>query len=254
MPRASRIKSESGIYHIMMRGINRQTLFFDDNDCTKFIHTLQKYREICGYNLYAYCLMGNHLHLLLQERDESLETVMRRICGSYVFWYNKKYDRVGYLFQDRFKSEPIEDDTYFLVVLRYIFQNPLRAGITDNIKNYRRSNYKDYIEKNKMTDSDFVLNIFNAMDREKAVKNFIEYINQENGDECMDMPEKRQLTDDEAMKIIKYYCKIEQAIDIQNFDKQKRNLYLRKLKEDYNLSIRQIERLTGISRGIIQKI
>ncbi len=138
--------------------------------------------------------------------------------------------------------------------MRYIFQNPLRAGITDNIKNYRWSNYKDYIEKNKITDNDFVLNIFNAVDREKAVKNFIEYINQENGDECMDMPEKRQLTDDEAMKIIKYYCKIEQTIDIQNFDKQKRNLYLRKLKEDYNLSIRQIERLTGISRGIIRKI
>jgi len=254
LPRASRLKSESGIYHIIMRGINRQTLFFDDVDCTKFIQTLQKYRDICGYKLYAYCLMGNHLHLLLQEGTEPLENVMRRICGSYVFWYNKKYDRIGYLFQDRFKSEPVEDDTYFLVVLRYIFQNPLRAGITDNIKTYKWSNYKDYIEKNQMTDIDFVLNLFNAMNREKAVKNFIEYINKENSDECMDMPEKRQLTDEEAMKIIELYCNVKNGIDLQKIEIEKRDAYLRRLRNEHNLSIRQIERLTGISRGIIQKI
>ena len=113
MPRAARIKSKSRIYHIIMRGINRQTLFEDEEDCAKFIQTLQKYREICEYKLYAYCLMGNHLHVLLKEDNEPLETVMRRICGSYVLWYNKKYDRVGYLFQDRFKSEPVEDEIYF---------------------------------------------------------------------------------------------------------------------------------------------
>jgi len=73
----------------------------------------------------------------MREGKEPLETVMRRICGSYVFWYNKKYDRIGYLFQDRFKSEPVEDDVYFLVVLRYIFQNPIKAGITNRVKNYK---------------------------------------------------------------------------------------------------------------------
>ncbi|KJR48439.1 MULTISPECIES: transposase [Desulfosporosinus] len=63
MPRAARIKSKSGIYHIIMRGINRQTLFEDEEDCAKFIQTLQKYKEICEYNEYTYWLMGNHLHL-----------------------------------------------------------------------------------------------------------------------------------------------------------------------------------------------
>ncbi|MEW9124891.1 MAG: transposase, partial [Thermotaleaceae bacterium] len=118
MPRMPRIKSKSGIYHIVMRGINRQTVFEDEEDCHKFIQTLQKYREISAYKLYAYCLMGNHIHLLLKEDKEPLETVMRRICGSYVLWYNKKHGRVGYLFQDRFKSEAVEDDAYFLTVLR----------------------------------------------------------------------------------------------------------------------------------------
>ena len=90
MPRVPRSRSKSGIYHIIMRGINRQSIFEDEEDCVRFIETLQKYKEICEYKLYAYCLMGNHLHLLLMEGKEPLEQVMRRICGSYVFWYNRK--------------------------------------------------------------------------------------------------------------------------------------------------------------------
>ena len=73
MQRASRIRSKSGIYHIIMRGINRQTIFEDEEDYEKFIETLKKYKEICGYELYAYCLMGNHLHILLKEGKELLE-------------------------------------------------------------------------------------------------------------------------------------------------------------------------------------
>ncbi len=253
MPRTARLKSKNGIYHIIMRGINRQNLFEDEGDCTKFIQTMQRYKEICEYKLYAYCLMGNHLHLLLMEGKEPLETVMRRICGSYVLWYNNKYDRVGYLFQDRFKSEPVEDDTYFLTVLRYIFQNPLKARIVTKIQNYTWTNYIDYIEGNNRTDTDFVLNFFST-DRERAITSFIEYINIENADECMDISEKRRVTDDDARKVIKAHCKVTNAIDVQKFDISIRNLYIKDLKESYGLSIRQIERLTGISRGIIQRV
>ena len=254
VPRAARTKSKTAIYHIIMRGINRQTLFEDEEDCVKFIQTLKKYREICEYKLFAYCLMGNHLHLLLMEGKEPLETVMRKICGSYVLWYNKKYGRIGYLFQDRFKSEPVEDDEYFLTVLRYIFQNPIKAGIVTEIQNYSWANYIDYVEgiSNK-TDTGFALNFFNA-DREKAVRSFTEYINKENSDKCLDIPEKHQLTDDDAINIIKDHCKVDHAIDLQKLNVNKRNAYLKDLKEGYGLSIRQIERLTGISRGIIQRI
>ncbi len=80
--------------------------------------------------------MDNHIHILLEEDQEPLATIMRRICSSYVLWYNKKYDIVGYLFQDRFKSEPIEDEAYFPTVLRYIFRNPLKAPLVKEIKDY----------------------------------------------------------------------------------------------------------------------
>lgn len=253
MPRAARIKSNSGIYHIIMRGINRQTLFEDEEDCKKFIQTIQRYKEMCEYKIYAYCLMDNHLHLLLKEGKEPLETVMRRLCGSYVFWYNRKYGRVGYLFQDRYKSEPVEDKEYFLGIIRYIFRNPIKAGIVTNVQNYKWNNYMDYIKGINQTEIDFVLNLFN-INREKAIRIFIEHINKDYDDKCMDIQENQRLTDDDARKIIKTQCKIDHAIDIQKFDIAKRNLYLKELKERYGLSIRQIERLTGISRGVIQRI
>jgi len=80
--------------------------------------------------------MGNHIHLLLKEGKESLATSMKRISTSYVYYYNWQYDRKGHLFQDRYKSEPVEDDAYFLTVLRYIHQNPLKAGLSDDISSY----------------------------------------------------------------------------------------------------------------------
>lgn len=252
MPRVARTKSASGIYHIIMRRINRRILFEEEEDRVRFIQTLQKYREICEYKLYAYCLMGNHLHLLLKEGKEPLATIMRRICGSYVLWYNRKYGRIGYLFQDRFKSEPIEDDTYFLSVLRYIFRNPVEAGIVAEVQDYSWTNYTDYVEGSSRTDTDFALSIFHA-DREKAIGSFIEFINRENDDKCLDISEKRRITDDDAIKIIKERCEVDCVMDIQKFDANKRNSCLKDLKEVHGLSIRQIERLTGIGRGIIQR-
>jgi putative transposase len=177
---------------------------------------------------------------------------MRRICGSYVYWYNRKYDRIGNLFQDRYKSEPVEDETYFMVVLRYIFQNPVKAGIVVSVEDYEWSNYKEYLIKNRMTDVDFVFDIFNK-NRELAINSFIEFINKKNEDTCMDIREKKRITDKEASIIIKEHCKIDNAIDLQKLDIPTRNIYLKELKEKHNLSIRQIERLTGINRGIVAK-
>ena len=199
MPRVSRIRSKSGIYHIIMRGINCQTIFEDEEDYERFIETLKKYRETCGYELYAYCLMGNHLHILLKEGKELLEQVMRRICGSYVYWYNQKYERIGNLFQDRYVSEPVEDDTYFLTAIRYIFQNPVKAELVASTKDYMWSNYNEYLIKNKMTDVNFVLDMFNN-NREIATKSFIEFINKPNEDTCLDIKENYRITDKDARK------------------------------------------------------
>ena len=84
-----------GIYHVMLRGINRQTIFEDNEDRIKFLDTLARYRDDCGFELYSYCLMGNHVHLLMKEVVEPISGIIKRICSSYVYWYNAKYKRCG---------------------------------------------------------------------------------------------------------------------------------------------------------------
>ena len=157
MPRQARKKSESGIYHVMLRGINGQLIFEDKQDKEKFLLTLKTYKAISEYKIFAYCLMSNHIHLLLKVEKEDLDLVIKRIAGSYVYWYNWKYKRRGHLFQDRFKSEPVEDDAYFLTVVRYIHQNPLKSGICKKVGNYEYSSYKEYIENSNITDTEFCL-------------------------------------------------------------------------------------------------
>ena len=102
MPRRARKQSETGIYHVMLRGIDRQLIFEDSEDYIWFLDIVEECREVCNFQLYAYCLMGNHVHLLLKVQDEGLETIFKRIGGRYVYYYNVKYQRVGHLFQDRF--------------------------------------------------------------------------------------------------------------------------------------------------------
>ncbi len=145
MPRVARRKSSTGIYHVILRGINHQTIFEDDEDYLRLLHTLEKYREKSGFTLYAYCLMGNHIHLLMKEAAEDLGVIFKRIGASYVYQYNRKYRRRGPLFQGRFRSEVVEDDRYFLTVVRYIHQNPLRAGMVKEIANYPWSSYWEYV-------------------------------------------------------------------------------------------------------------
>ena len=245
MPRQARRKSESGIYHIMLRGINQQQIFEDEEDGFRFLETLSKYKEQCGYEIYAYCLMGNHVHILLKEGKENLTLVLKRIAGSYVYWYNWKYRRCGHLFQDRFKSEPVEDDAYFLTVIRYIHQNPIKAGICKNIDGYKFSSYNEYINKPNLVNVDFCLGI---IDKEQ----FIEFNNEFNDDICLDIRDDDfRLTDDEALKIIWKICKCKSVSDFQKLDKIKRNYYIEKLYK-HGLSIRQISRLTGLSRKIVE--
>jgi len=113
MPRTRRIKSETGIYHVVLIGNNKQTIFEDEEDNKMFLITLKQFRKKSGYSILGYCLMGNHVHLLMKTGEESIGQCFRRIGASYVYWYNLKYFRVGHLFQDRFKSEVVETEEYF---------------------------------------------------------------------------------------------------------------------------------------------
>lgn len=252
MPRTARRKSISGIYHIILRGINRQTIFEDKEDAEKFLQTIKDCKMKSGYKLYGYCSMGNHIHLLIKEEKEDLGIIMRRIGARYVYWYNWKYNRYGHLFQDRYKSEVVENESYFLTVLRYIHQNPLKAGLVKDIKEYRWSSYSEFIEKNIIVDIDFVLDLFNK-DRKKAVDNFKTFHEISCNDNCLDIEDKRRVKDNQAIEIIRRLCHVSHCSELQILERNKRNKCIKIIKE-YGLPTRQIARLTGVSRGIILKI
>jgi len=248
MPRSTRKQSKTGVYHIIIRGINKQDIFQDDEDKKVYLDRLSRYKNESVFELYAYCLMRNHIHLLVKEVDESISGIMKRIGTSYVYWYNNKYDRVGHLFQDRFKSETIEDDAYLLAVVRYIHQNPVKVG--SSIEDW--TSYSDYFKGHGLTDTKFIMSFFGD-DIMKQREAFITYMNEDNTTESMEYENQQRLTDEEAkMCVMKIGC-VQYCQEIQNFDKQSRNIVLKKLKDE-GLSIRQLEKLTGINRGIIQKV
>ncbi len=248
MPRSPRKLGESGIYHVMLRGINQQVIFEDDEDYSKFIELIAKYKELCQYKVFAFCLMSNHIHLLLKVEEYNLESIMKRIAGSYAYWYNHKYYRTGHLFQDRFKSEPVEDDAYFLTVLRYIHQNPLAVKMINELYEYKYSSYFDYYNgESELVDMNFA---FSILDRDK----FVEFSNQINNDICLDVVERKsKLNDVDAKEIIKQISKCDNSMEFREIDKEQRDRYIKKFKE-LGLSIRQISRLTGTSKGIIERI
>ena len=232
----------------MLRGINQQVIFEDDEDYIKFIETLKDYKAVSEYKVFAYCLMSNHIHILLKVEKEDLDLIMKRLAGSYVYWYNWKYYRKGHLFQDRFRSEPVEDDSYFLTVLRYIHQNPVKAGLVKNVDEYKYSSYNDYINENgTLIDYEFAFSLIKKDE-------FINFNKESNEDYCLDIDEQKfRLSDNDAKILIEKISKCKTSIEFQNLSIEKRNTYIKKLK-DNGLSIRQICRLTGISFSIVRKI
>lgn len=247
MPRQARKKSESGIYHVMLRGINQQQIFEDEEDYEKFLQILRECKAVSGFKLFAYCLMGNHIHLLIQPEQEPLEQVFKRIGGRYVYWYNVKYQRVGHLFQDRFKSEPVEDDSYFLMVIRYIHQNPVKAGICNAIEDYKYSSYRDYQKELGLIDTDFAYSMLSK-------KEFERYNHEMNTDKCleMDTSPRIRVTDEQAKIIIEKHSKYKTVSDFQQLAPNVRDELILTFKQA-GLSIRQISRLTGISFAIVRK-
>lgn len=155
MARKLREKSNSGVYHVMVRGVNKQNIFENTGDYMKMMGILKDLHmdfvvDGCHKNdafaIYAYCLMPNHIHLLLKEGEKvSVSEVMRRVNVRYAAYYNQKYKRVGHLFQNRFRSEVVDDDSYMAVLLRYIHQNPLKGGLVEDLTNYPWSSWREYM-------------------------------------------------------------------------------------------------------------
>ena len=248
MPRQARESSGTGIYHVMMRGINHQNIFEEQEDYYQFLTTLDVMAQSRNYILYAYCLMLNHIHLLIREREDTIGMAIKRIASSYVYYYNHKYSRDGHLFRERYKSEPVNDMAYFVTLLRYIHQNPLKAGMVERVKDYEFSSWGEYIDKDStlfpLCDTRTVLSRipFNDLD---------ELVNDPLSDDivCLDIEDasKGRPSDDQVMSLIKEKTGATNSSAFQQLPDEIRRSVLIELK-GRRASLRQLERLTGISK------
>ena len=245
MPRTARKKSSLCINHVILRGVNQQIIFEDDYDYMQFVSMLKYYKEPCNFKLYAYCLMNNHIHLLMEHTTVDLDVIMKKLEVKFVKWYNQKYQRTGYLFQDRYKSEPVNDMRYFLTVFRYIHQNPLHAGIENALGTYPWSSYHDYlVSDSSFVDINKILNLF------PAHKECISYLQTVSSEKCMEYFSTSRLSDKDALKIIQQKTFCNSPSEFQRLDLLTRNTYLKMLQHS-GISVRQLSRLTGISRTAI---
>ena len=257
MPRKPRVKSRNGIYHVMLRGANKQEIFHDDRDNKKFLDTLKKYKDESGMSVYAWCLMNNHAHLLVKEAEEGLSVTMKRITVSYAAYYNLKYQTTGHLFQDRFRSESVESRRYFMTVIRYIHQNPVKAGIVERIDGWPWSSYLAYFGQKTYPDdllkSNKVLQMVSE-DLTIAREKFKEFNEQNNQDECMDEGwKRRRLTDEQAREEINHLLGDMRMPQIKSLPKLERNEVLQKIKVIEGISQRQASRILGVSPSLIKK-
>jgi len=145
MPRSARLLLSKSYYHIMTRGNNKKIIFHNNNDYKYYLNLVEKYKTLHPFNLYHYCLMPNHTHMLVQtKRPHDFSTFMKKLNLSYYHYYNREYNWTGHFFQGRYKSQPVGKDDYFIQCGKYIELNPIRSGLIKSIDQYVFSSFYHY--------------------------------------------------------------------------------------------------------------
>jgi REP element-mobilizing transposase RayT len=244
MPRTARKISFTGYYHVIIRGTNRKVLFYEDKDYEAFLKRIKKYAEEDNVDICAYCLMNNHVHFLLHTDPEDLAQYMKRLGVSYSAYFNKKYESSGHVFQDRYKSEAVEDERYFVTVFRYILNNPVKAGISKAMS-YKWSSLNELNNDRDITDFSHIKQFLGKYDVER-------FMDEEDGDYVMEYNTERN--DDEWAKNMFEKILEERGRSTLNlFDKKERKDIIVSLANE-GLSKAQIARVTGVSRGVVRGI
>ena len=181
MPRRLRHWIQEGIYHLTVRGNDRQDIFIDDDDFQQYLILLRHCRDELPYRLLAYALMPNHVHLVVQSvPGTSFSTMMQRLGSNYAQYFNRRYDRVGHLYQGRFYSNYVGRESYLREVTRYVHLNPYRAALCTRPSDYAWSSYRVYISNEPdplyLVEYEQVLNLFgdNQLERRVQYRQFVE--------------------------------------------------------------------------------
>ena len=184
MARPLRIEFDGAFYHVTSRGNARQNIYLDGSDYLLFLDTLTNVCKRYNWLIHAYCLMTNHYHLVVETPEGNLSLGMRQLNGVYTQRFNRKHGRVGHIFQGRFKSILVDSDSYYITLIRYVIQNPLRANMVKQVGDYSWSSYNSIIGKFQAADwlqVDSLLKRF-AQSKQQALLLFSAYIDEPSDD------------------------------------------------------------------------
>ncbi len=244
MPRQARQRSSFGYLHVIERSIGAQALFKEEEDYRFYLSILERYAKESQVTIAAYCLMENHVHLLVRDRGDGTSLLMKKIGISYAAYFNRKYEHTGHLFYGRFLSEPVGTAVYLLTVFRYILNNPVEAEISA-AEDYPWSSYHLYAAADSFVDTSDIQEMIGG-----GYEEFVRFMSIAVHENCMDYENRRN--DRWARKQIKRLLETDNGASIKEMDRQSRTEALQILKEE-GMSVRQIERLTGINRNTVQR-
>lgn len=253
MARKPRVKSRSGIYHVVLQGAAGKSIFREEEDYLQFLHTLLRKQPVdpadtdspAGYTIYAYCLLPTHVHLLMAEAADTIGSGLKRINSSYAHYFNRKYATDGPLYKGRFMSEPVEDDARFLEVLTFIHQNPVSHRLAPSVADYIYSSLHEYQGTQSplpglCTCRDFCDTVLSDAPASS---------------DCLEVrPQPTpKPSDGQVWLSIARLCGARDKAEFLNLPAPNRLTILTTLRRQ-GASVRQLESLTGIGRGIIQRL
>lgn len=237
-----REQSTADIYHVITRGVNKRIIFEDDKDRNCYLKYLSEELGNSGGAVYAWCLMSNHVHLLVHMEIGTLSKFMQALNFRYAVYFNTRHGRVGHLFQQRFKSEPVNDDSYFMTVFRYIHQNPVKAFMCRDCR-FPWSSFGEYLGGSRLCDTEFALGLFGGIESLLDFHSTIAY-----EDRCLEVP--LQMSDEEALQFAERVVGAETLAMLCELGKEERDARLRTLK-NCMIPVVQLARITPFSKATI---
>lgn len=243
MPRTARVYGEWGYMHVYTRGNGKQILFEERTDYIYYLQLLKKYSSETGVAICSFCLMENHVHLIVYDPERKISQLMSRLSSAYSGYFNWKYKRTGHLFEGRFNSIPIESEDYLLRVFRYVLNNPKSSKIC-KAEEYPWSSYSRYGHPESFVKTSVFQELIGSREEYEA------YISAD----YEDCPELEGYTRDDnwARAVMRDVLRIQSGTELLQYDANARNDALRLLKSR-GLTTRQIERLTGINQSAIER-